>query len=148
MTFSKCLACLLFGGPCQVCVCTCSEQEGYKKSYGGALCFFIFLALREIHWPFTFFRFLNLDRSVARLLCSIHSVGRSFSTSLTVHLSSLYIHSKLYMLVFIFFFLNKKRPWTLTGFLVWLFQGHDKMCLTTHGRFLSIAKYQLILDYT
>lgn len=78
-----------------------------------------FLA-RENHWPslFLFFHllFFDSDTSIVRgVLCfAAHAVRRA-PVFAAVYLSSVYIHSKLYMLVFFF---SNKRPWTLSCVIV------------------------------
>lgn len=58
----------------------CPEEEGYKKSYGGALFFLLgwsvpFSGIKGDSLAFTFFSFfcfLYSDKSVAELLCTVY----------------------------------------------------------------------------
>lgn len=101
------------------------KEGGHKESYGELSIFFsfyfrwdgvsvLFSCKREsLAFTFLFLLFLDSDKSIVRAVFAAHAV-RSVSAPVfaTVHLSSVYIHSKLYMLVFIFF--SNKRPWTLS----------------------------------
>ena len=99
---------------------------------------------------FFFFLLLFLDsvkRALVRgVLCSQRMLFRSVGAPVfaTVHLSSVYIHSKLYMLVFIFFFQIKKTMNFITSYVVFLVPGREETAWQKSA--CRLATRQIILN--
>lgn len=109
--FFKCLACsfvfvMVLDGHLSSCA-SCPLMEGGLKSLTVSFIYFLFrwdgvsvlFSCKRESLAFTFLFLLFVGSDEGRALWSCQQL-----TSACVHLSSVYIHSKLYMLVFFFFF--------------------------------------------